>query len=70
MFGKGYLCKVFNRLIYYASRMIRNNDKKYERPASRLVPVSVEIVFCGPSTGEAFSGQIEYDSENGWETDL
>ncbi|MBQ7518128.1 MAG: hypothetical protein IJU13_06875 [Bacteroidales bacterium] len=50
--------------------MIRKNDKKYEKPTGRLVPVSVEIVFCGPSTGEAYSSQVDYDSDNGWETDL
>ena len=50
--------------------MIRNSKKQYERPTGRLIPLTAEIVFCGPSTGEAFSGQIEYDSGNGWETDL
>ena len=50
--------------------MKKDTMKMYETPVCRLVPVSTEIVFCGPSTGEAFSGQIEYDSENGWETDL
>ena len=48
--------------------MKKDKMKLYETPVSRLVPVSTEIVFCGPSTGEAFSHQEDYSE--GWSEDL
>ena len=55
-------------MINHLSDMKNKFSPSYEAPAAQIVPLTSEIVFCGPSTGERFLAIEDYG--NGWIEDL